>query len=1132
MSGREFEALYIYFFYNSSKMIEKTHLSVKILSAIGESYALLEGSKNLKKAINRILPILGEASSVDRVYVFRNYYNPEGEFCLTYLDEWCRAGVSVQMDNENLFGVPWSIFPELEIELRNNRVQNKLVKDSSNALFREVMAQQDIVAYLFIPILVHNEFWGFIGFDNCTREELFTTEQASALHAFATTLGNLIFAKRSLKKAVRNQLKYKQIISNIQDVVFKLDEKWNITYLNGAWSKMTDRSILDCVGKPLSGFFVEEGARKLTSELSLMDANGDRNVSIRTAFRKLDGTLYFIRVNLKKNQKGERVEFFGTINDVHQSQINFDLLKESESKFKALFETVEDVLYSLDAKTGRLLIISEKIERFGFKREDFLSDPQFWWIQIVPEDRPNVKRTFTEFVEKKLPLFEMEYRIRKPDGSIAWVYDKSGIEYNADHKAVRIHGRISDITEKKNKEVQLEQTENRFRIITENLPFPFILCRDDDFKLLYYNFAFYENFQSNNFEGGDFGNFWINQVVSPDSRESFLNFFQLNANFSNYEAQINAKEGVQWYSISSQLIPYKNGVARALVFYNINKRKLSELELIRMNDVIQAINQTQMDFSMDNEIQDTFYMLLENLIGFTDSSFGFLGEVLYDENGLPYLKSNAISNISWNQETEDYYQKNFRVGMEFRNLNSLFGWVLVNKETMICNEVKQDPRRSPHSTPPGHPTLHRFLGIPIFKGDKFVGMVGLANKEKPYAQEDVDFLKPFLSSYANLIASLNVNREKRNAEMRQKQSESLYRLLSENIDDIVTLHDLELKTVYASPSIEKVTGYKAEQFLGQDFFSFFDFKPYDGADFSKFPRFIIPLKHSTSGKEIRLEMLWKPIYTEKGELTSYLAASRDVTERELVLEELKKTLEKEIELNQLKSKFISMTSHELRTPLATIQSSADLMEIFTDSVQDPKAYEGLVKQIRKIHIQLGRLTQIISDVMLFEKNNEGKLQFNQTDLDLRAMIIQLVFNQFAQGENEAKIHLDLGEKPLMIKSDPDLLFHVFRNLIENAIKYSPEDAPKPILKLIPKAKKVEVEVKDFGIGIPKEEMKFIFDTFFRASNVKNIKGTGLGLSIVNDLVKKLGGKLSCDSEESKGSTFTITLPYERNNIAD
>jgi signal transduction histidine kinase len=299
-----------------------------------------------------------------------------------------------------------------------------------------------------------------------------------------------------------------------------------------------------------------------------------------------------------------------------------------------------------------------------------------------------------------------------------------------------------------------------------------------------------------------------------------------------------------------------------------------------------------------------------------------------------------------------------------------------------------------------------------------------------------------------------------------------------------------------------------------------------------FPKFVIPIKHGVNDREIKLEMLWKPIYTESGELSSFLAASRDVTDRELVLAELKRTLEKEIELNQLKSKFITMTSHELRTPLATIQSSADLMEIITEGVHEPKAHEGLVKQIRKIHVQLSRLTQIISDVVLFERNNEGKLEFNQIEVDLKAVVIQLVYNQFAQSENDTKIDLELGDKPILMHSDPNLLFHVIRNLIENALKYTPEGKPKPVLKIAPSKNYVQIIMVDHGIGIPKEEFKFVFDTFFRASNVKNIKGTGLGLSIVYDLVKKLGGKLTFTSEENKGSVFTVTLPYERNYLID
>jgi PAS domain S-box-containing protein len=322
------------------------------------------------------------------------------------------------------------------------------------------------------------------------------------------------------------------------------------------------------------------------------------------------------------------------------------------------------------------------------------------------------------------------------------------------------------------------------------------------------------------------------------------------------------------------------------------------------------------------------------------------------------------------------------------------------------------------------------------------------------------------------------------------KSENLYRLISENIDDIVSLHDLDLKILYVSPSLEKLTGFKPEKFIGKKFFKLFDFNPDNYADFTTYPRYVIPLKHAVSGKEIKLEILWKPILNERGEIMSYLATSRDVTEREIILGELKGTLEKKIELNQLKTKFISMISHELRTPLSNI----------------------------------------ISDVILFEKNDHGKLDTIEIDVDLRSHLTQLVFNRFGLKDNKTKIKLDMGSGPLVVKSDPTLLTYVFGNLIENAIKYTPEGSPKPILKVIQNPESVEIHVIDFGIGIPADQTKFVLDTFHRATNAKDIKGTGLGLSIVTDLLEKLGGKLTFYTKEHLGSTFIVTIPYEKKNL--
>ena len=392
-------------------------------------------------------------------------------------------------------------------------------------------------------------------------------------------------------------------------------------------------------------------------------------------------------------------------------------------------------------------------------------------------------------------------------------------------------------------------------------------------------------------------------------------------------------------------------------------------------------------------------------------------------------------------------------------------------------------------------------------------------------------LKLGLSGLVHELEVHQIELELQNAELKlaRNRSENLYRIVSDNMADIITLHDLDLKTVYASPSLEKITGLKWEEFIVKNFLNFFDLKPNGLSDLTKQLLFIIPLKHRVTGNEIKLEMLWNPIFNDLGEPESFLLASRDVTERELALDQLKGSLEREVELNLFKSKFISMTSHELRTPLATIQSSTDLIEIISDGVKEEKAHEGLLKHARKIHVQLSRLTRIISDVLLFEKSKEGKLGANQIDVDLKALLIGLVFNQFVLKENETKIELELGNKPVMMKSDPELLFHVFRNLIENAIKYTPVGSPKPILKMTRNEKSVEIQIVDFGIGIPQNDIKFLFNIFFRASNVKNIKGTGLGLSIVNDLVRKLDGKMAFSSKEKQGSTFIISLPCERTN---
>jgi signal transduction histidine kinase len=257
-----------------------------------------------------------------------------------------------------------------------------------------------------------------------------------------------------------------------------------------------------------------------------------------------------------------------------------------------------------------------------------------------------------------------------------------------------------------------------------------------------------------------------------------------------------------------------------------------------------------------------------------------------------------------------------------------------------------------------------------------------------------------------------------------------------------------------------------------------------------------------------------------------VASSRDVTEREMILMELKKSLEKEKDLNKLKSRFISMISHELRTPLSTILSSIDLLKLGLADFKELDQKESYHIHLNRIHSQVKRLSRIITDILSLENYSNGTIPGHLEKININKFIYEMIEDYFKSG-NTPEINVQLPKSELFIETDSAALSHVIKNIVENAIKYSKESSKIPEIKLKPGLDEFKIEVKDFGVGIPQEEQKHIFNSFFRAKNVSNIKGTGLGLNIVKEFVIKLGGKVNFKSKEGKGTVFTVTLPYRK-----
>ena len=260
-------------------------------------------------------------------------------------------------------------------------------------------------------------------------------------------------------------------------------------------------------------------------------------------------------------------------------------------------------------------------------------------------------------------------------------------------------------------------------------------------------------------------------------------------------------------------------------------------------------------------------------------------------------------------------------------------------------------------------------------------------------------------------------------------------------------------------------------------------------------------------------------------LATEMEQRREV-ERQLRAREadLQESLNKERELNELKSRFLSMASHEFKTPLSAVLSSIELIEMYKKLEDQPKRE----KHIDRIKAAIRQLTDILNDFLSLTQIEQGKVEVKKRWVDLQAIISSSIEGSEGQLQEEQQVELELAEKPTRIFSDPKLLKHILTNLISNAAKYS---APGKTITV--RTHKEEetliIEVIDQGIGIPIEDQKHIYDRFFRARNVENIKGTGLGLNIVQQYTELLGGDLQFTSQEGVGSIFCVHLPPEPQN---
>ncbi|WP_044413080.1 PAS domain S-box protein [Thiomicrospira microaerophila] len=225
-------------------------------------------------------------------------------------------------------------------------------------------------------------------------------------------------------------------------------------------------------------------------------------------------------------------------------------------------------------------------------------------------------------------------------------------------------------------------------------------------------------------------------------------------------------------------------------------------------EIAQVIYRLQSNFIVEKDRQQIFGSLLTDLLELTQSAYGFIGEVLYSAKGQPYLKTFDVTNIAWNEETRAFYDAHAKTGLEFHNLKSLLGVAITTGEPVISQDPANDPRRG--GLPTGHPPLEAYLGVPVFYDDKIVAMMGLANRPQGYDLALVDYLKPVLKIFAQLVVSSQLKEQQTQL---QRQLAQFKNTLDQAHDCVFMFDAHTYRFLYVNQGAIKQVGYDQDALL-------------------------------------------------------------------------------------------------------------------------------------------------------------------------------------------------------------------------------------------------------------------------------------------------------------------------------
>ena len=841
--------------------------------------------------------------------------------------------------------------------------------------------------------------------------------------------------------------------------------------------------------------------------------------------------------------------FITTVSDITEQKRLQHLLEQSESMLRESQEIASLGTYDFDM-VGGIWTSSEIMDRIFGIGPDYVRSLEGWAAIIHPDHRQEmIDYVLNDVIGRKIP-FNKEYKIgRISDGEEGWLHGRGRLEFDAAGNPVRLLGTITDITESKFAEQTQRQSDQKLRVLADNISGFIAYVNAVTLEYEFVNTMFEKSFgiPKDQIIGSH-----IRDIIGEENYRFALPYVEIARSgvSTGYENVFNLVSGPRWIRVNYTPVAGSDGVVTSLVVhsYDITDRKNFEIKLTEGAERVElhrsAITSMVTDESiLTGTVEEAMSRLSALAAGalkvartgiwlMSADATELYCSCLFDQGGVS-LDSGSTLKVA---DYPIYF-------------NSLRAQGLIN-----ASDAVRDPRTLEFSGE-YHPAygITSMLDAAIMLDGTLAGVVCFEHTGdmRTWLPDE----EAFAGTVASLAAQVITNQKRRQSEEALRDSQERYRLLMETLPDGVIVH-IAGKIVFANPASAKLIGaVHPRDLIGTPVFDFLhpDYRQ------MALERITASLRTGTmlppaeeqvirfDGTVLDVEIAAVPItfsgqramLTVISNITNRKEAERHLNVKNQIIQnqneeyrqlneelsdanvELVKAKDKAEESDKLKTAFLANMSHEIRTPLNSIIGFSDLLGEEGNNPEDVIRYSGIIRSSGN------RLLDLISNLIDISKIESGTERVRLSRFQPAALLREIVAQALVLPERK-KISIISNIPPAIAErslcSDAHKVHQILTNLLNNALKFTDEGEVE--VGLAESGPDIQFYVRDTGIGIPENLLGRVFDRFYQvdASTVRRFEGAGIGLSLCKAMTELLGGKIRAESEVGVGSLFTFSVP--------